>query len=209
MTGRRASSGMTLVELLVGIAMTGVFATALFSFFFASTETSRGHENQGRALAEGRRATALLASDLRQSIGLEPGESPPLASVNPTSVELYLDDRRDPAALEATHRKVRYALVGGQLVRESAVASGAPGSFGPYSGREVLVDRAVNGTAPLFTPRSVGGTALAGTLTTTAQLTAVVVIDVRLLVGYRRSQLDGSTEVRTSIALRNAVPVGG
>jgi prepilin-type N-terminal cleavage/methylation domain-containing protein len=199
-----SAGGFTLVELLVGIAIGGIFATSLFAFFFSGTEASRGHENQKQALTEARGALSFLTSDLRQAVGREEGESAPLYAISPTAIEIYLDDRRTPTALDATPGRVRYAIEGSQLIREVAPPTGAS-TWGPYAGRRVLVSQVVNGAVPLFAALTADGTILPATMTSSsAALVRTGLVSVRLVVGYRRANQDGRTELRTDIALRNA-----
>lgn len=208
-TGARA--GFTLVEVLVSMAMLGVFAGALYGFFFAGTESSRGHEHQARALADARTATALLTRDLRQAVGQEEGVSSPVVSVSPTEVLLYVDLDGAASATDARPSLVRYAIEGAQLVREEAppIGTTSPYTYGSppaWGESEVLVDDVANGSAPLFTPLGKDGAELQPTINADAQLREVAAIALRLVVGHRLGQADSFSEVRTDVTLRNAPP---
>lgn len=203
--------GFTLVEVLVSMVMLGVFATALYGFFFSGTESSRGHESQARALADARTAMAFLTRDLRQAVGQEEGISSPVVLISPSEVRLYVDLDLAMAATDATPSLVRYAIEGTQLVRESAppIGTASPYTYGSpiaWGEREVLLDGVDNGSVPLFSPLAKDGAELDATIDTESELREIAAIGLRLVVEHRLGYSDSLSEVRTDVTLRNAPP---
>lgn len=205
--GRRAS-GFTLVELVIAVALSGLFAAALFSFFESGTQASRTHERQARSQADARLAMEWMSRDVRQAVGYPLGVGLPLATLHPTELVLYVDNRRsaDPT-LEPLPSRVRYAVVGDDLIREVAapVVAGGTVTWGAYAGRITLADGVVTGTgAPalfqgILPSGPVSGAVPAG------QLGDVVQIRIRLALTHGVGP--GSTTVRdevtADVTLRN------
>ena len=205
MTGRarhRGQRGFSLIELMIGIALSGLFAGALFSFFNSSTEANRTHEAQTRSQASARLALARLSGDVRQAAG--PDGTAPVVAISAYELIVYVDARRsaDPT-LSALPRRVRYALESGSLVREEAVPTvGAGGALtypAAYSGRETMATGIVNAAnaVPVFAGVGSSGTA--------ASVPAnVAQVAVRIQVGHQANQRAVVDEVTLDITLRNA-----
>jgi prepilin-type N-terminal cleavage/methylation domain-containing protein len=199
---RRRSGGFTLIELVIGIALSGLVAAAIFSFFSSSTEAGRVHESQTRAQESARTALARLGADVRQAAG--PNGGGPVAAISSTELVIYADLRRsnDPT-LSFLPSKVRYALQSGSLVRESAAPIvGAGGTItypATYAGQTTLATGLVNATtgAPLFAGINSDGNA-------TSVAADVAQIAVRVQVGHTDSHRSAMDEVDLDITLRNA-----
>lgn len=206
MRTRDAQGGFTLIELLMGIALSSIFALGLFAFFFSGVDSARTSESQARAQADGRTTIDRLARDVRQSISPDGGVTPPVISLSPTSLELYVDPSRDSTAVVPRPQKVRYSIVSNQLVRESAdpVGTTAPFTYGSYTSSEVMLDPISNGATAAFTAAVSDGSALPAT-PTAAQLVDIAQISIRLLVGQKTGNKASTLELTTDVALRNAV----
>lgn len=206
MRGRDPQGGFTLIELLMGIALSSIFALGLFAFFFSGVDSARTSESQARAQADGRTTIDRLARDIRQSISPDGGVTPPVISLSPTTLELYVDPSRDTTAVVPRPQKVRYSIVSNQLVRESAdpVGATAPFTYGSYTSSEVMIDSLSNGATAAFTAAVSDGSALPAT-PTAAQLVDVAQISIRLLVGQKTGNKASTLELTTDVALRNAV----
>ena len=205
---RRTQAGFTLVELLVGIILSSVFAIAIYGMFFSTLDSARNQQTQWLAQSTGRTAVDRLSSEIRQSVSPDDGLTPPLISVSPTSIEMYVDSSRSTTALRPIPDKVRYRIVSGQLIRDRAkpTTTVAPFSFGPYGASEVLVDGVQNGTIPLAAPITEDGLALATTLNAgDTRLRDVAQASVRLLIGQRTGAKATTMELNTDVALRNAI----
>ena len=204
---RRAQAGFSMTELLMAIVIASIFAGALYGFFFAGTDAARSHESTARAQSGGRLAIERLTRDVRQAISQDDGATPPVESVGATSLVLYADPSRDPTQLDSRPERVRYRLLGGDLVREFAAPVGGspPYSYGPFGGREVLVEEVQNGGTAIFTARG-----LVGTLTNPVSGTAarqVELLSIHLIIGVRTGVASSTTEMTTDVALRNNIPL--
>lgn len=210
--GTRARSasqaGFTLIELLMGIILSSVFAVALFSFFFSGVDSVRTHESQARAQTAGRAAIDRFAREARQAISPDDGMTAPLVSLCPAALEMFVDPSRATASTTPRPHKVRYAVVANQLIRESAAPVGvtAPFSYGAYRGREVLVESLANGTVAAFTASTYGGDAMAP-CPGANELRDVAQISVALVVGHKIGNSNSTLELKTDVALRNAVRI--
>lgn len=205
---RRTQAGFTLVELLIGIILSSVFAIAIYGMFFATLDSARNQQTQWLAQSTGRTAVDRLSSEIRQSVSPDDGLTPPMISVSPTSIEMYVDSTRSTTALRPIPDKVRYRIVSGQLIRDRArpTTTVAPFSFGPYGAPEVLVDGVQNGTIPLAAPITEDGLALATTLNAgDTRLRDVAQASVRLLIGQKTGAKATTMELNTDVALRNAI----
>ena len=204
----RAQAGFTLVELMVAIVLSAVFALAIYGFFFNVMDNARTQQSQWMAQQDGRTAVDRMAADIRQAVSPDDGLTPPLISVSATSVEMYVDPSRVLTAVRPVPHKVRYAIVSGQLIRERAIPTNtvAPFSYGAYGPDEVLVSGIQNGSIPLFAPVTEDGVALPATLAAGApQLRDVSQLTVRLVIGQRTGAKATTMELNTDVALRNAI----
>jgi type II secretory pathway pseudopilin PulG len=201
-----ASSGFTLVELLVGLVLAMIFALALFGFFFAGMDRVRTHESQARAQMDGRTALDRLVRETRQAISPDDGLTPPVISLTATTLEMYVDPSRSATSLTPRPEKVRYSIVGNQLIRESSSPVGAspPYAYGPYARREVLIPALANGAVAAFRATTNEGYLLPATPAPT-QLRDIAQISVRLMVAQKTGNAATTLELTTDVALRNAV----
>ena len=205
---RRAQGGFTLVELLIGIVLSSIFALALFGFFFSSVDSARTSETQARAQADGRTAIDRLVREARQSISPDQGLTPPIIALSPTSVEMYVDASRLTSSKVPRPQKVRYSIVANQLIRDSAdpVGVSAPFSYGAYVNPEVLIDTLSNGAIAAFSATTDTGVALPATPTAT-QVRDIAQISIRLLVSQKTGNAASTLELKTDVALRNAITI--
>jgi prepilin-type N-terminal cleavage/methylation domain-containing protein len=205
---RRTQAGFTLVELLMGCVLSAVFAFAIYGFFFTTLDHARSQQSQWMAQSTGRTAIDRLSGEIRQAVSPDDGLTPPIISVSPTAVEMYVDPSRALTAVRPVPHKVRYSLVSGQLVRDRAVPSNttAPFIYGAYGAREVLVERVQNGAVPLFAPVTEDGVALSATLAAgSPTLRDVAQLTVRLVIGQQTGAKATTMELNTDVALRNSI----
>lgn len=201
---RPAEAGFTLVELLITIIVGGIFATGLFAFFFAGTDASRTHESQARSQADARGAIDRMTREIRQAISPDGGVTPPITRMSPTELVMFVDNSRAVGTVVPRPTRVRYLLVAGDLIRESALPNAAtpPAYSATYTGRDVVVAGAGNGSIPLFTGVEAGGSTLAATLDS-PQTRAIQQVTIRLLARYRTGNSPKDLEFTTDVTLRN------
>jgi prepilin-type N-terminal cleavage/methylation domain-containing protein len=201
---RSRQAGFTLVELLVTIIVGGIFATGLFAFFFAGTDAARTQQSQATAQSDARAAIDRLTRDLRQTVSPDGGNTPPVALLSPTEIVFYLDTNRSATAIVPVAARVRYAIVGGDLIREVAFRSNStvPYTYAAYTRRETLVRATSQGSVPLFRGIEAGGSTLSATLVP-PQSRAIQQVTVRLIAGYRTGNSPTKLEFTTDVTLRN------
>ncbi len=208
MTDRDRQGGFTLIELLMGIALSSIFALALFSFFFSGVNSARTSETQARAQADGRTAIDRVVREARQAISPDGGLTAPVISLTPTSLEMYVDPSRTESAKVPRPQKVRYSIVANQLIRDSAdpVGAVAPFSYGSYAHPEVLLEKVSNGAIAAFAGASAEGLALPAS-PSAVQLRDMAQISIRLLVSQKTGNAASTLELNTDVTLRNAITI--
>lgn len=208
MSHRDRQGGFTLIELLMGIALSSIFALALFSFFYAGVDSARTSEIQARAQADGRTAIDRFVREARQAISPDGGLTPPVIALTPTRVEMYVDPSRATAEKLPRPYKVRYSIVADQLIRDSAAPVGAvaPYSYGSYIRPEVLIEKLSNGATAAFSGATADGAALPG-VPTTVQLRDMAQMTIRLLVSQKTGNAASTLELTTDVSLRNAITI--
>lgn len=203
-SARPAQAGFTLVELLITIIVGGIFATGLFAFFFAGTDASRTHESQARSQADARGAIDRMTREIRQAVSFDGGVTPPITKLSPTELIMYVDNSRAVGTVVPRPTRVHYMLVAGDLIREIALPSAAtpPAYSAAYTGRDVAVAGAGNGSIPLFTGVEAGGSTLAATLNS-PQTRSIQQVTIRLLSRYKTGNSPKDLEFTTDVTLRN------
>ncbi|MEZ5081286.1 MAG: prepilin-type N-terminal cleavage/methylation domain-containing protein [Thermoleophilia bacterium] len=201
-----AQRGFTLVELLISMILMAVFGLVLVGFFTASSNQATTHQSQAIAQEDARSATELMSRELRQAIMPDPtGTMPPVESLTPTSITFHIDTRRTPGNLGGVlPRKVRYRLVGTDLVRDIAqpIGSSPPFSFTGYAGATVIAANVTNGASAIFSGFSDSGATLASSLNST-QTDALALIHIDLRLAYKTGNSDKVFQVTTDVAPRN------
>lgn len=208
MSRHRRQGGFTLIELLMGIALSSIFAIALFSFFYSGVDSARTSETQARAQADGRTAIDRFVRESRQAVSPDGGLTPPVIALTPTRVEMYVDPSRATADKTPRPYKVRYSVVANQLIRDSAAPVGAvaPYSYGSYIRPEVLIEKLDNGAAAAFSGATADGAVLPAA-PTAVQLRDMAQMTVRLLVSQKTGNAASTLELTTDVALRNAITI--
>lgn len=206
----RGQAGFTLVELLMGIILSSIFAIALFAFFFAGVDSARTSESQARAQAESRTALNRMARDIRQTVSPDRGVTAPIVALTPTSLTMYVDPSRVAGSTTLRPQMVRYALVSDQLVREAVdpVGTAWPFTYGSFTAApdEVIVQAVPPGTTTLFTAYTQDGVLLPSSLTT-LQIRSIAQISIRLRAAQKTGNSTTTLEISTDVALRNALPL--
>jgi hypothetical protein len=136
------------------------------------------------------------------------GLTPPVISISPTSIEMYVDPSRSTTSLRPVPQKVRYRIVSGQLIRDRAVSpqTTPPFSYGSYGASEVLVDGVTNGAIPLTAPVTEDGVALPTTINAgDSRLRDIAQTSLRLLIAQKTGGKATTMELNTDVALRNAI----
>lgn len=202
---RRSQSGFSLMELLMGIVLTGIFSLALYGFFFSGVDSARTHESQARAQSEARLSIDRFAREVRQAVSPDDGLTAPVISLSPTVIELYIDPSRVATATTPRPEKVRYSIVADQLIRESSAPVGTtwPFSYGAYAKRTVMVEDLQQGAVPAFRAITRQGVSLPATPAAT-QMRDIAQVSVRLVVSQRTGNAATTLELNTDVALRNA-----
>jgi prepilin-type N-terminal cleavage/methylation domain-containing protein len=203
---RRHQQGFTMIELLISIVLSSIFAVALFAFFFSGVDSARTTESQARAQMDGRTAIDRLSRDIRQAISPDDGTTSPVIALGPATLEIYVDSTRTASVRVPRPQKVRYSVVANQLIRQTVdpVGAAAPFTYGAYGVSDVLVENLGNGANALFSAIEDDGTALPAT-PSASDVRDIAQISIRLLVSQKTGNSPSTLELTTDVALRNAL----
>lgn len=199
---RGRQSGFTLIELMLGIVLAGIFGIALYAFFLSGLRSASSSEQQTIAQTDGRNFVDRFGRELRQAVTPGPG-TPAIASLSPTSIVFHADFNRAPGVVTPRPSRVRYQLVGTDLVRDVAapIGAAAPFTYGTYTDPEVVV-RGVSAATVLFQAADSDGNPLAATLSAPAT-SDIARVRVDLVVGYREGDGTSTLEITTDVSPRN------
>lgn len=188
---RERQSGYTLIELLLGMLLAGILATAVYAFFVAGLEASSGRDSQSRAQNNARLAIEVFTRDVRQAVSPDGIVAPVASAPTSTRVELWVDTNRTAGAITPIPKRVRYMLSGNRLVRQVLTA-------GVWSPESVLAEPVANGSTPLFSAMDTGGDA-------TTVPGAIATISLRLILADRSGRAATNTELIADATLRNRI----
>ena len=201
-TRREAQAGFTLMELLMTMAISLAFAVGLYAFFFAGLDAANTDTSQTRAQAGLRQTMDLFTRDVRQAISPDDGVNGGIMSVTATSIVMHVDPNRDPSATVPRPQRVRYQLVGTQLLRDVAQPVGAapPYSYTAFGPPVVLVEQVQNGATPIFQAFTEQGVNLGSPV---AQPRDIKTMRITVIAGQKTGNKASTTELSTDVTLRN------
>lgn len=142
----REDAGMTLAELMVGMLLTSMIATAAVSFLVASRKQVGFHTRVSESAIQANRAADWLSRDLRMAIAPQTGVQA-FQAAGPRSATFYSNVNSGPAPW-----KVTYRVQSGNLIRETTPPSGTTAPYTwPASGTTSrTVARGLDTAQPLF-----------------------------------------------------------
>jgi Tfp pilus assembly protein PilW len=199
---RDGETGMTLVELLVVVLLTGIIAAVMVAAFIVTTRSDRQTGQDAQSLANLRIATDRIEKDLRQARRV-------YMDSNATRLRIWVDSDRDNQ--QDLAERITFSLttdnglapaVGGSTatLRRTTAAPGAPNMI-MASGMQLFPTSAtfeyrntVNPSTPAFTP-------VAGP---TATWTDTSLVKVTLAADEAPGPYPGPRTLLTEVRLRNA-----
>jgi type II secretory pathway pseudopilin PulG len=209
----RRDVGLTLVELLTAMSLTGVLLAALASLFLGATKTTHGTQNRLEEINDGRVAISSMGRALRTAIlpsQLFDVSSDDTAFISAESNKLRFYANIDNPGNSVGPTKVTYEVTGGVLTQVTQI----PNPFVPANPVYVycvpsptcptktkVLARGVLTSSPIFRYYDSLGNALTGSPLSDDKLAAVDSVDVSVTVAKPGSGGNGST-----FALRVAMP---
>jgi hypothetical protein len=190
------------MELLMVIAVSTAFSVGLYAFFFAGLDAANTDQSQTKAQTGLRQTMELFTRDARQSVSPDDGIGGGIFSLSSTSIVINVDPNRDPSATTPRPQRVRYQLVGTQLLRDVAqpIGSAPPYSYTAFGPPVVMAEPMQNGATPLFQGFTEQGVALS---TPVAQTRDIKTVRIHLIVGHKTGNKATTTELSTDVTLRN------
>lgn len=194
---RRYSSGMTLVELVVAVALTSVVVGALSFLVQHFYKTNAYVLEQSRAVESARRSVENAMADLREASYGADGSYPISAAA--TSSVIFYSDTNGNSAVE----KTRYYLSDTTLYRGTT----EPGAGGSYAGQTetttLVVNDIRNGTSTdLFSYYNRDG----GQLAYPINLAQVASVKIVVLTDVNPNRAPNVYTLRGSATMRNLKP---
>lgn len=126
--------------------------------------------------------------------------------LGPTEIVLYVDNTRDVVAVVPRPAKVRYRLLGGELLRDSAppVGATAPFTYGAYVTSEVVAKGVVNipSTQPIFKAVDLGGSPMPSSVSG-ASAANIGTITYHLVLKQKTQNANTTMEITTDVTPRN------
>lgn len=195
---RGDSSGLTIIEIMAGVAISSILIVALLRFLVAGYPLSKTTYLQQRSTETARLQLKRIAKQLREVRASDTGAYP-LVELLPQRIVFFSDVDSDAAT-----ERIRYELVGTNLVRGTTEPSGNPLTYDPAANEEVVTVAAgvVNGATPLFVYYT-GDYPADETALTSTQATAVKYIQFYLLIDHNLEVDPPPIEVRSQVQLRN------
>lgn len=216
---RRRQAGMSLTELLVGVAVAAIFGTLLMMFLVNGTSTASGLENQRRVLDQSQKTQRFFVRDVRRSVGPTDGVNP-VISVTGTQIQLYADLTTDAEATRPSGQHgprpsiVRYWTAAhptipstSQLFRAVRPVSGTtyPFTWGTEGVPELLVEVLANTDVFTAIGESVADPLAGQTFANPVNaslLDDIRTIRLRLLLPQRHVNATRNLEITTDATLR-------
>jgi prepilin-type N-terminal cleavage/methylation domain-containing protein len=213
-TKARRDAGLTLVELLVAMSLTGVLLAALASLFIGATKTTHNTQNRLEEINDGRVAISIMGRAMRTAIlpnqlfDSTSTETSAFISAAPNSLRFYANIDNPSNTVGPT--KVTYGVAGGVLTQVTQTPNTFdadnpvyvycnPGPGCPVKTKTLA--RGVLTTAPIFRYYDSLGGELTGSPLSDTQLDAVDSVDISVVVAKPGAGGNGTT-----FALRVAMP---
>lgn len=188
--------GLSFVETLVTVAMFAVVMVAVTEsvlFFYRANTSSI---EQAYQIESARRGLGLLVRDLREVTYADDG-SYPVAQVATSSITFYADTDRDNSV-----ERIRYSLVGEQLLRIVTQATGTPATYTGGTATSTVSDyvRNIEQGRSLFRYYDGNGIEVTNFATGIADVRSIT---INLVVNVVPIRAPGDFTLQTSATLRN------
>lgn len=144
----RAADGFTLIEMVVSIAVLGIFFAAFSTVVGSSIIHGSEIQEQAVLQTEVRAAVDRLAADLRQSTNAGDTSLARISTATGTQLTFISPDRAQPMHV----RRIAYQVTGGQLQRALATSTStaAPWTIPALGGWSTLFRSVVTTGIPVF-----------------------------------------------------------
>ncbi len=195
---RSSSRGLTVIEIIVGVAISSILLVALLRFLVAGYPLSKIAYLQQQSTETARLQLKRMAKQMREARYSDTGAYP-LIEMSPQRMIFYSDVDADN-----TTERIRYELIGTDLVRGVTEPSGIPLTYDAASNEVVHTVAAgvINGGVDVFTYYT-GGYPTDATPLTPVDLTEVKYIEFYLEIDQDTGQDPPAIEVRSQVQLRH------
>lgn len=187
--------GFTLIELVVAVAISSILLIALIRFMGTAIPAYRSLFLQTLADETARVQLVRISHALRAARYGDTGAFP-IVEATPSRIIFYANTDSDTAT-----ERVRYELVGTDLIRGITKPSGNPLVYNTAQETTVTVARSIqNGATPVF---SYYGNGYPGTTTPAADISDITYVSFSLIIDADTAQNPPAATVQSQVQLRN------
>lgn len=190
---RRNEPGFTLQEILIALGISALVTLALGDLIVGGYQKYTITSEQTTQVAHARRIQDTIVRELREAIVSDAGDYP-IIKAEQDRLEFYSDSDRD-----AARERVRYWRDGKKFLRGLTEPTGDPARYRDQDETLRVLGEYLTGTSPLFRYYQNDGTELSFPL----DITKIVRIGISIVVDVAPGRLPSSTEVQTTVQLRN------
>ncbi len=194
----KKSSGITILEVLITVAIFGLVATALGGFMFNVFDQNRFLSASINAEQEGRVVLKTFASELRSASASSAG-SYPILSASSTAITFYSDLNNN-----GLKEQVRY-FMSGKTLKKGVIQ---PSTSVPptYNGTEVvtdLVNNITNGTSGIFSYYDSSYDGTNAPLAAPISVSLIRLVKVTLVIDSDPGKSPTAVNITTQTSVRN------
>jgi type II secretory pathway component PulJ len=192
-------TGLTLIETVLTIAITGIIVGALFAFQRGFFETNSSFQQSLLSQQQAQNAIQQMLSEIRAATPADNGAYP-IESVSETSFIFYSNADNDD-----DHERIRYFVENGTLKKGTTQPVGTPAVYDLDTEvvRSIVnhIDTAT--TTPMFTYYNESFAGTSSPLTIPVSAIEVRFIEIMLLIDFNPGLSPDAMQVTGRVAIRN------
>ncbi len=194
------TSGLTLIETLVALAIFSLAGLIIFYFFIQSLKTQNYSIEQATAIGEAQRGIETMVKELRETMPADTGAYP-IESADQQQLIFYADCDRDSVV-----EKIRYYLAGSNFVKGITEPTGIPLVYLPQNETNTIISRYVRNEAiAIFSyfNENWPGDNINNPLATPADVDTIKLIHVYLKINVYPERVPMDFDLESDVNLRN------
>lgn len=192
------SSGMSLIELMISLAILGIMITIIATFAKNIFGYNKGFANTLSVYDNSRTILHPISSEIRSASPSALG-SYPIATADNTTFTFYADTNND-----GVPERVRYYLSGTTLVKGTLAPSGNPLAYTGQETTKNIVNNIRNTSQqPIFSYYDANYTGSESSLAQPVDISTVRLVKITLLLDADLNNPPDAVTITTQVSLRN------